>query len=109
MIQKLKNQADFKKVAQGGQPFFAQDISLKVCKNNLKNNRFGVVVSLQIDKRAVVRNKIRRQISEIIKSIEKDLKQGYDILILTREDVKKLDFDQMQAKLIKLFQKADLI
>ena len=95
-------------MAKFGQPFFASELGFKILKNNLAQNRYGVVISLEIDKRAVVRNKIRRQIKETIRLNDKNLKQGFDLMFLARENVKDLKYSEMETKLINLFKKAGL-
>ena len=108
MYYKLTKKSDFEKVAKLGQPFFSQELGFKLAKNSLKYNRYGVVVNLKVDKRAVARNKIRRRIREIIKLNNPNLKQGFDVMILTRELVKELNYQKIKEKLFGLFIKADL-
>ena len=108
MNQRLTKKSDFEKVAKSGQSFFARELGIKILRNNLKNNRYGIVVSLKIDKRAVVRNKIRRRIREIIRLNEKNFKQGFDVMILTRESIKDLKYKEIEVKLFSLFKKAGL-
>lgn len=64
-------------------PFFL----LKIKKNGLLLNRFAVIVSKKIDKRAVVRNKIRRIINSCIKDLSENLKQGWDFLFIVKKAV----------------------
>lgn len=109
MITSLRKKKDFEKVAKQGRPFFTRELGFKMIKNNLKNNRYGVVVNLKVDKRAVKRNKIRRRIREIIRLNDKDFKQGFDIMILTKESVKKLGYSEIKEKLLGLFSKANLV
>jgi ribonuclease P protein component len=53
-------------------------------------NRFAIVVSKKVDKRAVVRNRIRRLISSSIEELYNDLKQGKDTMfIVKREAINK--------------------
>ena len=59
---------------------------VKVKPNTLLFNRFGVIVSKKIDKRAVVRNRIKRLIHSIIEEVYKKMKYGNDILILVRNN-----------------------
>jgi len=63
-------------------PFFIT----KVKPNTLLFNRFGVIISKKIDKRAVVRNRIKRLIYSIIEELYKNIKPGYDIIILIRKN-----------------------
>src|SRR4030043_184121 len=109
MFVSLKNKKDFEKVAKTGRPFFARELGFKLIKNNLTYNRYGIVVNLKVDKRAIVRNKIRRQLREIIRLNNENFKQSYDLMILTRESVKELKYKEIEEKLLKLFEKAKIL
>jgi len=108
MLISLTNKKDFEKVAKSGRPFFARELGFKLLKNNLNRNRYGIVVNLKVDKRAVVRNKIRRRIREIIRLNNDNFQLGYDIMILTRESTKDLKYKEIEEKLLKLFKKAKI-
>ncbi len=108
MFTSLSKQKDFEQVAKKGNSFFTKEFGFKIIKNNFKKNRYGIVVSLKVDKKAVVRNKIRRQIREIIRLNNKNIKQGFDIMILTRSLIKDLKYKEIEEKLLNLFKKANL-
>lgn len=57
---------------------------LKVKENGLMLNRFGIVVSKKIDKRAVVRNKIKRMLRQILVDLNKEMTTGHDMLFIVR-------------------------
>lgn len=59
-------------------PFFV----LKFKKNGLTVNRFGIVVSKKIDKRAVERNKIKRMFRKTLMDLNKEMASGHDILFI---------------------------
>jgi ribonuclease P protein component len=107
-MQSLSKKSDFARAAKFGQPFFASELGFKVIKNNLTKNRYGIVVSLEIDKRATVRNQIRRRIKEIARLQDKNLKQGFDLMFLVRVSVKGLKYKKIEEKLNFLFKKAGL-
>lgn len=109
MFKSLSKKKDFEKVAKQGRSFFTHELGFKILKNNLDYNRYGIVINLKVDKRATVRNKIRRRIREIIRLNDKNFKQGFDIMILTRESVKDLKYKEIEEKLLGLFKKAKLI
>lgn len=109
MFKTLSKKKDFERVAKSGRPFFARELGFKIIKNNLDKNRYGIVVNLKVDKRAVVRNKIRRQIKEIIRLNNENIKQGFDIMVLTRENIKDLKYKEIEEKLLNLFKKSKLI
>jgi len=104
----LRQKLDFERVAKRGQPIFTNELGFKILKNNLNYNRCGIVVSLVIDKRAVIRNKIRRRIKFIIIQNEQKLKKGFDLMFLMRPKIKELSFSQIKAKIEYLFKKTNL-
>lgn len=57
---------------------------LKKRKNRLLLNRFGVVVSKKIDKRAVVRNKIKRIFRSVLSDLNSNMISGHDILFIVK-------------------------
>ena len=72
--------------------------TIKVRENGFSFNRFAIIVSKKVDKRAVVRNRIRRLISSCIEELYYDLKQGKDmIFIVKREAINKSRQDFFQA------------
>jgi ribonuclease P protein component len=75
--QKPKNATYFKSA------FF----SLRITKNNLANNRYGFVVKKALDKRAVVRNRIRRVFRSSIEEMNDDIKNGYDMLFVLEKGI----------------------
>lgn len=62
-------------------PFFL----LKMRENGLLFNRFAVIVSKKIDKRSVIRNKIKRLINSCTIDLNKGLKQGWDFLFIVKK------------------------
>jgi ribonuclease P protein component len=58
----------------------------------LEVNRFGILVSTKISKKAVVRNRIKRKIRGALKSLESKLENGYDFVILTLPPIIDADF-----------------
>lgn len=109
MFTTLSKQKDFEQVAKKGSSFFTSELGIKIIKNNLEKNRYGIVVNLKVDKRAIVRNKIRRCIRAIIRLDNQKLKQGFDVMILTRESIKDLSYQEIKIKIEELFRKAKLL
>ena len=64
-------------------PLFA----LRIGENGLLYNRYGVVVSKKIDKRAVIRNSIKRMVRLCIQEIDNNLKKGYDMLFIVKKNI----------------------
>ena len=60
---------------------------LKERKNGLELNRFGIVVSKRIDKRAVVRNRIKRIFRTMLEDLSKNMMSGHDILFIVKAGI----------------------
>ena len=78
---------------------------LKIAENKTRSNRFGIVVSKKIDKRAVIRNKIKRQVGRYIRENEKNLPIGKDMLIIVRPGIKGRRSNEICESIEKIFKK----
>ncbi|MFH1822796.1 MAG: ribonuclease P protein component [Patescibacteria group bacterium] len=83
-INRLKNDKDFTRVFKTGHSCYDRTLSLRMSTNNLGYSRFGIVVSNKVSKKAIVRNKIKRQIRAVIGSQLTKIKNGYDVVIITQ-------------------------
>src|SRR6185369_16079111 len=64
--------------------FTTQTFFLKVSKNDQSVSRFGFVVRKTVDKRATVRNRIRRVFRSFIEDMQQELAPGYDMLFFPK-------------------------
>lgn len=71
---------------------------LKCKLNNLKQNNFKIIVSLKVSKKAVVRNKIKRRIREILR--QANLKLGYDIVVITNKEIINKSFREIKERIL---------
>mgnify|MGYP001954999371 CR=1 FL=1 len=77
-------------------------------ENNLDHFRFVVSVGKKIGK-AVKRNKIKRQIKDIIYQKKREIIKNYDILIIVRFAIKDLSYLDIKKYLCECLSKAKLI
>jgi len=106
-INRLKKDKDFEKTFKRGQGFKQGFLYIKIVKNNLDTSRFAFVVSKKFSKKAVIRNKMRRRLSEIVKTKLLEVKKGMDIIIVVMPGAEN-DFQKLEETLNKLFKKAKL-
>lgn len=106
----LKKNYQFKDVLSKGKFFSGKQIIVYIKKNNKNINRIGLAISVKIAK-AVKRNKIKRIIKENYKEIEKNLKNGYDIVFLWKKKIspKEVNFYKVKNDFINIFDKANII
>ncbi|QVK17890.1 ribonuclease P protein component [Mycoplasmatota bacterium] len=77
-------------------------------QNNMEHFRFVVSIGKKIGN-AVVRNKIKRQIKDIIYQKKSEIIENYDILIIVRPSVNNLKYLEIQKQLLNVFSKSKLI
>ncbi len=82
---------------------------LKEKTNELAVNRFGIVVSKKIDKRAVARNGIKRFFRAALMSLEKHMNAGHDILLIARKEFLNKTKEENLLAIEKTLEKAGLL
>ena len=105
---RLAKTKDIDNVFKKGENSFGVCLGIKSLDNSLDFNRFTVVVGSKVSKKAVVRNKIKRQIREIIKQELPNLKTGKDIIVLTLPSIVGQKFADIRENLTKTLKKASL-
>ena len=99
---------EFSKIKKEGKIFYGKDISILVLgQSGNPLSRFGMIVSTKVSKKAVVRNKIRRYIKRAINDNLLNLR-GCDVLVLARSSVCALTFEEVEAELKRVVEKAGL-
>ena len=104
---RLKKKKDFENVFKSGKGFKEDSLYFKIKKNNLKNSRFCFVVGKNISKKAVERNKIKRQLREIIKKNLDEIKINADCVLIVMPGAES-DYNKLEKIVNKLFKKAGL-
>lgn len=106
---RLTKETDFKLLAQEGQSFYSPLFTIKILKAKDADSRFGVVISAKVSKKAVVRNKIKRRITEIIRLALPKIKSGFDVMILVKTVVAEKNYQEIKEDIEKLFKKANIL
>ena len=83
---RLKHKSCIKKVFLHGKKKYTS-LFLCICKKNFKkNSRVTVIVSKKYDKRAVLRNRLKRKFREALRENVIDLKENLDIIIVPKKE-----------------------
>lgn len=107
---RLIKKSDFEKVSKFGSFFSFGQILLKVTKNDLQKTKIGVSIGLKFSKKAVERNRIKRQIREIIRKKLKNIKRGMDIVVMAKgKKINKLTSREIEEMIIGALRKGNLI
>ena len=94
---RLRHAKDIVRVYKQGRYGGGGDLSVKVRANNLPMSRAVVIVGKKIDKRAVVRNRTRRQLAAILLRQWGTVAPGYDIVVSVHRDLSGQTTAQLEA------------
>jgi ribonuclease P protein component len=78
----LRKKKDFESVFKLGKSSYDQLMGVKILPNNLLGLRLGIVVSNKVSKKAVLRNRLRRQMRYIAAKHADNTKSDNDLVII---------------------------
>lgn len=107
---RLLETKDFEAINRIGSFFSFGDISLKIKENNLKKNRVGFSIGLKFSPKAVIRNRVKRQLREITRKEIENIKEGFDIMVSIKKSAKKeFSSQELRNDFLGALRKAKLI
>src|SRR3989339_1036916 len=107
-IFRLKKRKDFERVLGSGQASGGEFFILKQASNDLSFTRFGFIISAKVSSRAIDRNRLRRQINEIIRLNLEKIKTGVDVVIIFKHFARGKEYLKLEKELMALFIKNKL-
>lgn len=99
---------DFENIFKIGKYSSGQFIGFKVAKKNFSDRRYGIIISKKISKKAVIRNRLKRQIRDIIEKEDINLKQGFDSILIPRKDILNKTFAETRNEIKEQLKKNKL-
>jgi len=102
----LRRKKDFDQVFKSGQSFYNHLFIIKSLENNLNINRLGIIIGLKVSKKAVIRNKIKRQIREIFrKYIKENPLNSKDFVIIVSKNIVGKNQLEIENEFLKIINK----
>ena len=90
------------------QDYFPKKEAVDKFKNQL---RIAISVGLKVEKRAVKRNRVKRQFGEVLRLLIKNdlIKSGYYVLVVAKKDVLDKDYFEISQEIQLLLGRAKLL
>lgn len=109
MFVSIKSHMDFKKVYHSGDSLANKFLVLYFLRSGDGEgpNRYGITVSKKVGK-AVVRNKVRRRLRELIRINEENIATQYEIVFVSRVRAKEATFEELSQAFFSLLKKSGL-
>lgn len=101
--QRLKKSSDITRVYKRGGRAFSNHLKIHFLANPQGGLRVAVVASKKLDKRAVVRNRAKRRVREILKTeLMRLTNTRFDILVTIQSDISEVGVDALRKELQQL-------
>lgn len=101
---------DFKEVLARGTMYQSPLFGMLVLKSDEKGlTKFGLIVSKKIDKRAVVRNRVRRVLLESVRLKLSEIEDGYLVVFLAKKKLVGLRVEEVKREVYSGLKKARLL
>ncbi len=106
---RLAKKKDFELVFKNGEAIKGDFLLIKLLKSQLKNSRFGFIVSKKVSNKAHVRNKIKRQMRAVVLKELVNLKKSEDVIIIALPNIKGKAFLDIKKGMVASFKKVKLM
>jgi ribonuclease P protein component len=105
---RLTKREYFDKVYRGGKSVANHQFVLySYARHQQQGFRLGISVSKKLGN-AVVRNKIRRRIKEIVRLNAQRFPGGYDLILIARKPVARMEYAEMEKSIFHVLKRAAL-
>ena len=106
---RLKRDQDLKSVFTRGGGGSGRFFYLKRYPNQLGVSRFAFVVGSKVSKSAVLRNKIRRRMREVVRLRLPSVRMGMDIAVVAKPEVRTVSSLDARQDLERLLKRANIL
>ncbi|MDO8530306.1 MAG: ribonuclease P protein component [bacterium] len=102
---RLTKKNDFDLVFKKGKNEKRDFLVVKTLKNNLKESRFGFIVSKKVSSKAVVRNKVKRRLRDALQKEVDNIKEAKDIIFIALPGIEKKEYSDIKEAVSSFFNK----
>jgi ribonuclease P protein component len=106
--QRIAKKKEFDYIFSNGKSRYTKLLGVKLIKNSLTFNRFGLIISNKVSKLAIQRNTIRRRLYTQISALLPALKIGYDVIIIVLPIAKGANSNELLDDLRLVFKSLKL-
>ena len=108
MLKRQFRLSSFKRI-RGEKSIASPLFALRFWENGENNLKFGFVVSKKIDKRAVVRNRVKRRLSKSIEELFGKIKPGYNFVFIAKKAILEKSQPEIAVCIEEIFKKNEFI
>ncbi len=99
-LNRIKKKKDFQQIQENGDKFFSKHFIIFSLKNNDNQNKIGITISKKVDKRAVVRNRLKRYIREIYRTNKEKILDNHKLVVIAKKNAGNLKYHDVKRELL---------
>lgn len=100
---RIKKRSTFINIQESGRKIYTSHFLIFIRDAVDEYSKLGITVSKKVDKRATVRNKLKRRLKEFFRINKKKFSSPYEIVIIAKKHAKNLDFHLIHKELSGVF------
>jgi len=116
-VNRLKNRHEFQTLFREGNRLKSSHLTLRALRLQTPSGmitgatRIGISISTKVSKRAVIRNRIKRQIRAAFRSLLPQIAPGWSLVVVVQPQavLSKCDYQQFLQELKQLLAKAEVM
>lgn len=99
----IKSSREYTQIINDGKSVKSKNYSIFYTIND-ENNRYGISIPKKTGK-AVIRNKLKRRVKNIIDNNKNIIKTSYNYVIIIRKGILDLSYQEMEKELLNLIKR----
>jgi len=106
---RLTQSAEFEQVKKNGRVYRGQFVVLSIVPaNDATPFRAGFITSRALG-RAVVRNRVRRRLREIVRKHQREVVNGIWMVVIARASAARASYEQLEVEWLRLAKRASIL
>lgn len=97
---RIRRRAEFLRVQNTGERLYAKQFLILYTPGVTPQNRLGVVVTRKVDKRAVMRNHIKRRLREVFRLSQQNIQCPFDFVIIARKNAVDCSYAEVERQIL---------
>lgn len=97
---RLKKKREIERCQKGGTKLHAKHFLILVLPSLAQTSRLATAVTTKLEKRAVVRNRIKRRIREVFRKARAEFSQPIDMVVIARKDIQACEYQDYEREIL---------
>ena len=106
---RLRKRSDIAQCQNKGAKIHCKHFLILFIPSDVGSSRLAIAVTTKLEKRATVRNLIKRRVREVFRAVRGDFLKPIDMVVIARRDIQALEFSDFKRELIGAWKSQGLL